>query len=587
MHPLSQMSRVQRLLSRRSFVGMLAAGAAPLAGGFVFARAMQSAGALSSGHGPIRLVNTAAAAGLDFVLRNGATGHKFQVETIPGGLGVIDFDGDGWPDLYCVNGAALPSLEKTDPSYFNRLYRNNRDGTFADVTQKAGLQGHGYAMGVAVGDYNNDGHEDIYVAGLHGNTLYRNNGNGTFTDVTAAAGVSGIDTKGRKLWSVAAAWIDYDNDGKLDLFVSNYCDWAPGADPVCGGVTEATRTYCHPDMYRSEPMLLFHNNGDGTFTDVTREMGLSNVLGKGMGIAVADIDNAGYPSIFVANDHARNLLLRNRTGKLQERGIESSVAYNGDGREISGMGADFGDVDGDGRPDVVMTGLKGETFELFRNAGKGEFEDISASSGLLGLSASVSGWGCGFADLDNDGMLDLFVAGGGLDTDDLEPNRVYHNDGGRFRDVSGSAGADFGKAALHRGAAFADFDHDGRVDVAVTSLNGQVELWMNRSRERNWLGIKLEGVRSNRSALGAKIICRAGGKEQVRSVQNSVGYSSASDLRVHFGLGDAKTASLEIHWPSGIVQRVADVNANTFLQLSETEPNPSSAESDLHGKTKK
>jgi hypothetical protein len=580
------MSNAPHLFSRRAFVGMLAA-AAPLAARPRLARGLARAGALVDGGGPIRFVNTASAAGLEFVLRNGAAGHKYQVETIPGGLGVIDFDGDGWPDLYCVNGASLPSLKKTDSSYFNRLYRNNRNGTFTDVTEKAGVQGNGYAIAVAVGDYNNDGREDIYVAGLHGNTLYRNNGDGTFSDVTSSAGVSGIDSKGRKLWSVAAAWIDYDNDGKLDLFVSNYCDWSPGSDPVCGGVSEATRTYCHPDLYRSEPMLLFHNNGDGTFTDVTRDMGLANVLGKGMGAAVADIDGSGYRSIFIANDNAPNLLLRNRAGRLRESGMESGVAYNGDGRQISGMGAAFGDVDGDGRPDLVMTGLKGETFELFRSAGGGEFEDISANSGLLQLSLPVSGWGCGFADFDNDGLLDLFIAGGGLDTNDAQPNKVFRNEGGRFRDVSMEAGAEFAVSALHRGAAFADFDNDGRIDVAVSSLNRQVELWTNRSPMRNWISVKLEGVRSNCSALGVKVICVAGGKQQVRWVENSVGYASASDLRMHFGLGDARAASLEIHWPSGVVQRVPDVSANTFVRLTEADTHEGSKVGHPNGKPKK
>ena len=562
--------RANDVLTRRAFFRLLAAGACS-AGLPPSAHALlHGMNAVDAGGGPIRMVNTAAQAGLDFVLRNGATGQKYQVETIPGGLGVIDFDGDGWPDLYCVNGASLPSLIKSDPSYFNRLYRNNRNGTFTDVTEQSGLQGHGYEMGVAVGDYNNDGLEDLFVAGLHGNRLYRNNGDGTFTDVTSVAGVSGTDAKGRKLWSVAAAWIDYDNDGRLDLFVSNYCDWSPGVDPVCGGVTQGSRTYCHPDMYRSEPMLLYHNNGDGTFTDVTQELGLPGVLGKGMGVAVADIDGSGRSSIFVANDHARNLLFSWRKGKFREMGIEAGVAYNGDGREISGMGADFGDVDGDGRPEIIMTGLKGETFELFRNLGHGEFEDMSAGSGLLALSARVSGWGCGFADLDNDGMLDLFIAGGGLDADDLQPNRVFRNEGGHFSDVSATVGAGFGRAALHRGAAFADFDNDGRMDVAVSCLNGPLELWSNRSPTRNWLRVKLHGTRSNRSALGAQITCRAGAKAQVRSVQNSVGYASASDLRVHFGLGDLTSASLEIRWPSGAVQTVQAAEVNRQIDITES-----------------
>jgi hypothetical protein len=520
--------------------------------------------------GPILFENAAPACGLDFVLRNDAHGRKYQVETVLGGLGVIDFDQDGWPDLYCVNGAALPSLQKTDPSFFNRLYRNNRDGTFTDVTQKAGVQGHGYEMGVAVGDYNNDGFEDLYVLGVHGDTLYRNNGDGTFTDVTQAAGVSGSSPQGRKLWSVAAAWIDYDNDGHLDLIVSNYCDWTPGDDPVCGGLNSADRTYCHPDMYRAEPVLLYHNNGDGTFTEVSAKETMGRLLGKGMGIAIADYDGDGLPDTFIANDNDRNLLIHNLGGgKLKEVGMQSGVAYNGDGRQISGMGADFRDFDGDGLPDILMTGLRGETFELFRNNGKGGFEDASAASGLLNLSRPWNGWGCGFVDFDNDGWLDVFVACGGLDTNEPQPNRVLHNTEGHFTDVSAEAGADFGVSRLHRGVAFADFDNDGRIDAAVTSLNQPIELWMNRSPMQHWLQLKLKGTRSNSSALGAKVICRSEKRTQVAYVANSVGYVSASDLRVHFGLGEEPKVSLEIRWPSGTVQQLNDVSCDQLLKVEE------------------
>jgi enediyne biosynthesis protein E4 len=552
-----------RRLTRRDFARWMA-------GGICFAGHFARGFADTASAGPIRFVNAAPGNGLDFVLRNGAFGRKYQVETLPGGLGVIDFDNDGWPDLYCVNGAALPALEKSDPSFQNRLYRNNRNGTFTDVTARAGVQGRGYEMGVAVGDYNNDGLEDLYVVGVHGNTLYRNNGDGTFTDVTEAAGVGGTDAKGRKLWSVAAAWIDYDNDGRLDLFVSNYCDWEPGIDPVCGGLTKDSRTYCHPDIYRSEPMLLYHNNGDGSFTEVSHAAGLGDILGKGMGVALADFDGSGRPGLFIANDHAPNLLIRNMGGgKMQEAGIEAGVAYNGDGREISGMGADFGDIDGDGRPDIVMTGLHGETFEVFANHGDGTFEDASARSGILGLSRNVSGWGCGLVDLDNDGWLDIFVASGGLDTDEPQANRIFRNQNGRFTDVSSTAGADFSIARLHRGVAFADFDNDGRIDVAVISLNAPLELWMNRSPERHWLQLKLHGTQSNRSAIGARVICRSESRTQVKTVTNSVGYASSSDLRVHFGLDAARTASVEIHWPSGVIQQLSDLRADQRMDVTE------------------
>jgi enediyne biosynthesis protein E4 len=549
------------LLTRREFAKLVGSGlclASPLA------RVLNA-----TSDSPIQLHNTAPGCGLDFILRNDATGRKYQVETVLGGLGVIDFDHDGWPDLYCANGASLPSLRKSDARYINRLYRNNRNGTFTDVTERSGVQGHGYDMGVAIGDYNNDGLEDIYVLGVHGNTLYRNNGDGTFTDVTESAGLGGADVRGRQLWSVASAWVDYDNDGRLDLIVSNYCDWSPGSDPICGGLNKATHAYCHPDMYRAEPILLYHNNGDGTFTDASREAGLEKVLGKGMGIAVADFDADGRPDIFIANDNDRNLLLRNRAGgKLQEVGVESGVAYNGDGRQISGMGADFRDFDGDGRPDIVMTGLRGETFELFRNRGDGTFEDASASSGLLGLSRGWNGWGCGLVDLDNDGWLDLFVANGGLDVNEPQPNRVFRNQAGHFSDVSDKVGLDFATARLHRGVAFADFDNDGRIDAAVTSLNEPIELWMNRGPVRHWLQLKLTGTRSNRSAIGARVVCR-GQRAQVSTVSNSVGYASASDLRIHFGLADDRRVSLEIYWPSGAVQKMTDIASDQLLQVSE------------------
>jgi hypothetical protein len=522
---------------------------------------------------PIRMSNGAAAAGLDFVLRNGATGRKYQVETLPGGLGVIDYDGDGWPDLFCSNGASLPGMSKTGPEYWNRLYLNNRDGTFSDVTVKAGLQGEGYAMGVAVGDYNNDGHEDLFVAGVHGNRLYRNNGNGAFSDVTREAGLQGFGSLGRPAWSVAACWIDYDDDGRLDLFLSNYCDWSPGIDPVCGGLADQARAYCHPDKYRAEPMQLFHNNGDGTFTEVTRKQGLPDLLGKGMGVAMADFAGDGQAGLFVANDNARNLLLRNRGKGLEEVGVEAGVAFNGDGRNISGMGADFGDIDGDGRPDIVMTGLKNETFEVFLNQGQGVFDDGSAKTGLLNLSRKWSGWGCGLVDLDNDGRLDLFVAGGGLDTREAQPNRLFQNVGGRFWDVSEDVGPEFARPALHRGVVFADFDRDGRIDAAVTALNAPVELWWNRTpREnpaRHWLQLRLTGRRSNRSAIGAEIHCRAAGRTQIRTVSSSVGYASSSDLTVHFGLGDATRATVEIRWPSGRMQSLAETAADQRLGVEE------------------
>lgn len=563
---MDRMGSPTMTIARRSLLRAAPWLAANLCGGRWLAHAWAESHVAQSS---IRLVEGASAAGLDFVLRNDAQGRKYQVETLPGGMGVIDYDGDGWPDLFCTNGATLPGLEKTSPRFWNRLYHNNRDGTFRDVTAKAGLSGAGYSMGVAVGDYNNDGNEDLFVVGVHANYLYRNNGDGTFTDVTEPSGLKGPGSLGRPGWSVGACWIDYDNDGRLDLFISNYCDWAPGSDPLCGGME--TRAYCHPDRYRAQPMQLYHNDGNGAFTEVTRHDGLPDLLGKGMGLALADFAGDGRPGIFVANDNARNLLLRNRGKGFEEVGVDAGVAYNGDGRNISGMGADFGDIDGDGHPDIVMTGLKNETYELFLNDGKGNFEDGSVRTGLLNLSRRWNGWGCGLVDLDNDGWLDLFVACGGLDTAEVQSNRVFLNRQGHFEDASQSAGAESGRAALHRAVVFADFDRDGRMDAVVSALNAPIELWWNRTPMggRHWLQVHLQGRRSNRSAIGAEVRCHAGGRLQLRTVSGSAGYASTSDLTLHFGLGESAAASLEIRWPSGSLQKLSSVAVDQRLTLEE------------------
>ena len=566
-------------MNRRSMLRGLAAAGMGLVGTPSWARALKSVLFAAELQGPphaspeVHFVEGAHAAGLDFVLRNGASGRKYQVETLPGGLGVIDFDGDGWPDLFCANGACLPDLAKSGPDYWNRLYRNNRDGTFTDVTAKAGLQGKGYAMGVAVGDYNNDGHEDLFVAGVHGNHLYQNNGKGVFIDVTREAGLAGSGSLGRPAWSVSACWVDYDNDGHLDLFISNYCDWEPGIDPICGGLQADGHTYCHPDKYRAQPMQLYHNNGDGTFTEVTRKEGLPDLLGKGMGIAMADFAGDGRPGLFVANDNSRNLLLRNNGRGYDEIGIDASVAFNGDGRAISGMGADFGDINGDGRFDIIMTGLKNETYDVFLNRSNVEFDDGGTKTQLLGLSRLWSGWGCGLVDFDNDGWLDLFVAGGGLDTKDAQPNRLFRNRAGKFEDVSEVVGKAFARPALHRGVVFADFDRDGHIDAAVSALNAPLELWWNRTSRQagagHWLQLRLNGRKSNRSAIGAEVRCVSGGRTQLRTVTSSVGYASSSDLTVHFGLGNETSASLEIRWPTGKVQSLGEIAADRRIEVQE------------------
>jgi len=381
-----------------------------------------------------------------------------------------------------------------------------------------------------------------------------------FTNITDTAGIKFIHFKGnngisinREEFGPGVCVTDFDGDGWEDIYFVN------GRDLYNRGISVRN--------------ALYHNNGDGTFTEVSAQLAAGKLVGKGMGIAIADYDDYGPPEIFIANDNDRNLLIHNLgTGKLKEMGMQAGVAYNGDGRQISGMGADFRDYDGDGLPDILMTGLRGETFELFRNNGKGGFDDASASSGLLSLSRPWNGWGCGFVDFDNDGWLDVFVACGGLDTNEPQPNRVLHNVAGHFSDVSADAGPEFAVSRLHRGVAFADFDNDGRIDAAVTSLNQPIELWMNRTPMQHWLQLKLKGTRSNSSAIGAKVICHVGKRTQVAFVSNSVGYASSSDLRVHFGLGEETKASLEIHWPYGTVQELKDVSSDQRLQIEEPKP---------------
>ena len=497
------------------------------------------------------------------------------------GVGLLDYDNDGYLDVFMVNGAAIPSLQKESPKFWDRLYHNNHDGTFTDVTEKAGVAGIGYGMGVAVGDYDNDGWPDIYVVNVGKNQLLHNNGNGTFTDLTDKASVGGGLLDGKKMWSVSAVWVDYNNDGLLDLFVSNYCKWEVNKDPYCGP-TPKLRAYCHPNNYANLPNTLYRNNGDGTFTDVSAETGIAKYLGKGMGVAIADYDHDGFIDMFVANDNHPNFLFHNLGGKkFEEVALESGVAYAQSGSALSGMGVDFKDVDNDGRPDLWHTAVENESFPLFHNAGGGQFVEQTLPA-QLAVTRTMSGWGNGIVDFDNDGWKDLFVARSNV-LDNIaqfsnrkyeEPNSVLRNLGnGKFQDVSSQAGADFQVAAPHRGVAFGDMDNDGRIDAIVTVLNGPLQYFHNISKNNNhWTILTLVGKRSNRMGLGAQVrITGEDGKVQYNEATTAVGYACSSDSRVHFGLGGSRVIrEIEVTWPGGARQLLRDVPADQILKIEET-----------------
>jgi enediyne biosynthesis protein E4 len=520
-------------------------------------------------------------AGVHFVLENSATPNKHLIETMTGGVAVLDYNNDGWPDIYFVNGAAIPSLEKSGPEHHNRLFRNNGDGTFTDVTLQAGVAGAGYGMGVAAADFDNDGFTDLFIAGVNRNMLFRNRGDGTFEDVTEKTGLEGLRDDGSKPWSVAAGWLDYDNDGWLDLFVVNYVVWEPEQEPFCGRVGEY-RTYCHPRYYDPLPNALYRNNGDGTFTDVSLESGIGAHRGKGMSLAFGDFDGDGYLDVFVTNDTVPNFLFHNQgDGRFREVALEAGVAFNDDGRALSSMGADFRDYDNDGRDDVFITALANETFPLFRNLGKGFFQDVTHLTGIGRATLPWTGWGNAIADLNNDGYKDLFAAAGDVqDNTELfssrrsrQPNRILlNNRAGGFVDVSGEAGASFQQAGLHRGAAVADFDGDGRLDVVVTRLQEPARLFRNVTEAGNhWLALRLEGRRGNRDAIGARArVVTASGLEQWNHVTTAYSYASSGERTVHFGLGAEESAKLvEITWPGGRRQRLEDVRGNRRVVVTE------------------
>lgn len=528
----------------------------------------------------IKFENVIQASKIKFALRNSISPKRYTFETMVGGVALFDYNHDGLLDIFFTNGAAIPSLEKSDATYWNRLFRNNGDGSFTDVTEKAGLQGIGYSMGVAAGDYDNDGFVDLYVTGLNRNQLFHNNGDGTFTDVTAKAGVTGMVPKLGKAWSVAAGWFDYNNDGLLDLFVVNYLNYSISTAKLC--VQEGHPAYCSPVDFVGTPNILYRNNGDGTFTDVSEQSHISQYVGKGMGLAFADYDNDGFTDIFVSNDTFENYLLHNnRDGTFTNVAMLAGVAYNAFGHAIAGMGADFRDIDDDGKPDIFETAMFSEGFPLYKNLGDSQFQDVTSASGLAALTSRSTAWGAGVFDFDNDGHKDLFTANSDILDNAMElahrpfalPDRVFRNKGNlTFEDVSSGAGTSFQIPAPHRGAAFGDLNNDGKIDAVVSVLNGAPEIWMNRSAIRNhWILLKLVGVKSNRDGLGTKVKLTTSSGTQYNVASTAVGYNSASDKRVHFGLGSATVVdSIELTWPSGIKQVLKGIKADQVLTVTES-----------------
>ncbi len=517
-------------------------------------------------------------AGLNGPVIYGPQDHvDYILETMGAGLAFLDYDNDGWLDIFLLSGTRFDNVPAGTT---NRLYRNNRDGTFADVTEKAGLVHQGWAFGVTVGDYNNDGFEDIFVTYWGQNVLYRNNGDGTFTDVTKEAGLA-RPTR----WGAGCTWVDYDRDGKLDLFVSDYLVFDPtsipraGQDPNCNW--KGIPVNCGPRGLAPETCLLFHNNGDGTFTDVSERSGVSAPKGSyGLTAVAADFDNDGWPDIFVACDSTPNLLFHNNhDGTFREEGLERGVALSEDGQEQSGMGVAVGDYNLDGQLDIFITHFVEDTPILYRNDGKGNFTDVTIRAGI-GVETRFICWGAGFQDFDNDGFPDLLVVTGSVYPEvekkfpayrHRTPRFVFRNLGdGKFEQFLEQAGPGISAEHASRGAAFGDFDNDGDVDVLIMNQNEPPSLLRNDvTGENHWLKVKLEGVKSNRSAIGARVAAFYNGKRQAQEVLAQSAYLSVSDRRLHFGLGSAQSADLEIRWPSGDVEKLANVAADQLIVVRE------------------
>jgi enediyne biosynthesis protein E4 len=522
---------------------------------------------------PARFIDVTAKSGIAFTHKSGASPTKYMVETFGSGVAWIDYDNDGYPDLFLVNGA---------PGSTNALYHNNTDGTFTNVTARAGVGGETrtptlFRTGVAVGDFDNDGDLDLYVTAFGPNTLYRNNGDGTFTDVTQGAGVAGPPTE----WSTSTGFFDFDRDGDLDLFVVNYLDYRMEDNPYCGDPAEGRRMYCHPTQFDGRADRLYRNNGNGTFTDISTPAGIANPAGKGLGLTFCDYDRDGDTDVYVANDTVRNFLYRNNgDGTFADVAYGAGVGFDPNGKPRAGMGVDCADVDGNGFPDIFVTNFSEELNALFLNRGDGIFEEVTEKAGL-GSGFIPLGFGTKLYDLDNDGDLDIHVTNGHvIDNVSLfqpkltyaQRDLLYENDGkGHFKDISADAGAALQPMRVGRGLAVADFDNDGNLDVAISSVGRPAVLLKNQGvRAGNWIIIRAEGTKSNRFGLGAAVQVRTALGTQVREINNVASYESSNDIRLHIGVGTAKViASIEVRWPSGTKQRLTDVPVNQIVTIKE------------------
>ena len=534
-----------------------------------------------------RFTNVASQAGLrSKTIFGGEKNNRFLLETTGCGIAFVDYDNDGWLDIFVVNGSRLEAAFPPDEVPVSRLYKNNRDGTFTDVTVKAGVARTGWGQGVCVGDYNNDGFEDILVTYWGGIALWRNNGDGTFTDVAQQAGLL-PQPGGVNRWNTGCAFLDYDRDGHLDLFIANYIEFEQSRMPTPESgacIYKGLKVACGPPGLPGGKNLLYRNRGDGTFADVSKDAGILDTPGTyGLGVVVSDFDNDGWPDIYVANDSAPSALYFNQhNGTFREMAIEAGAAYSPDGKSQAGMGVSAGDYDGDGLVDIVKTNFAGDTSSLYRNLGQRIFEDMTFQSGL-GRNTRFLGWGAGFADFDNDGRLDIFLANGHVYpevSDNLmeygykQRKVVYRNaGGGRFEDVSEAVGPGALERVAARGCAFGDFDNDGDIDVVVNCNNDVPQLLRcDCLTGNNWIKVKTVGVRSNRSGIGTRVVCRTpDGLVQSSEVQSGGSYISQNDLRVHFGLGRSESCSLEVRWPSGIIDRLDSVRARSIVTIREGE----------------